>query len=133
MAERAVEGLMGLTIDKVREIVDSDTIIGKPINTPDGTMILPVSKVTLGIASGGSDFGAQKAQFGGGSGTGVSVTPVAFLVIKDGNVRTIQLSNSGDTLDRLITMLPELVDKFNESKKKKKAAAAAEAAAAEEI
>ena len=88
--------------------------------------------MTLGIASGGSDFGAQKAQFGGGSGTGVSVTPVAFLVIKDGNVRTIQLSNSGDTLDRLITMLPELVDKFNESKKKKKAAAAAEAAEAEE-
>ena len=128
MADHTVQGLMGLTIDKVREMVDSDTIIGKPITTPDGTTILPVSKVTMGIASGGSDFTGQnsKTQFGGGSGTGISVTPVAFLVIgKDGNIRTIQLSESGDTLDRLITMLPELVDKVTDALKKKKADKAA--------
>lgn len=134
MADHTVQGLMGLTIDKVREVVDSDTIIGKPITTPDGTTILPVSKVTMGAASGGSDFTGQgaKSQFGGGSGAGVSVTPVAFLVInREGTLRTIQLSDSGDTLDRLITMLPELVDKVADSLKKRKAKGEAETAGQE--
>ena len=89
---------------------------GKPIITEDGTTILPVSKVSFGFASGGTDFdgknAANKDLFGGGSGAGVNIQPVAFLVIKDGCVRTIQLSDTSNTIDRALTMLPELVDKL---------------------
>ena len=125
---------MGVTLDKIREMVGSNTIIGDPI-TVEGAMILPVSKVTFGFASGGSDFGAKttKELFGGGSGAGVSVTPVAFLVIRDGNVRTIQLADSNSTVDRALNMLPELVDKLCAltAKKEAKAAPAGEDAPAE--
>ena len=134
MAERPLEGLMGVTLDKIREMVGSNTIIGDPI-TVEGAMILPVSKVTFGFASGGSDFGAKttKELFGGGSGAGVSVTPVAFLVIRDGYVRTIQLADSNSTVDRALNMLPELVDKLCAltAKKEAKAAPAGEDAPAE--
>lgn len=134
MAERPLEGLMGVTLDKIREMVGSNTIIGDPI-TVEGAVILPVSKVTFGFASGGSDFGAKttKELFGGGSGAGVSVTPVAFLVIRDGNVRTIQLADSNSTVDRALNMLPELVDKLCAltAKKEAKAAPAGEDAPAE--
>ena len=134
MAERPLEGLMGVTLDKIREMVGSNTIIGDPI-TVEGAMILPVSKVTFGFASGGSDFGAKttKELFGGGSGAGVSVTPVAFLVIRDGNVRTIQRADSNSTVDRALNMLPELVDKLCAltAKKEAKAAPAGEDAPAE--
>ena len=134
MAERPLEGLMGVTLDKIREMVGSNTIIGDPI-TVEGAMILPVSKVTFGFASGGSDFGAKttKELFGGGSGAGVSVTPVAFLVIRDGNVRTIQLADSNSTVDRALNMLPELVDKLCAltAKMEAKAAPAGEDAPAE--
>lgn len=114
MAERPLEGLMSVTMDKIRDMVGSNTIIGEPIKI-EGTTILPVSKVTFGFASGGSDFGAKttKELFGGGSGAGVSVMPVAFLVIKDGNVRTIQLADSSSTVDRALNMVPELVDKVS--------------------
>ena len=126
MAEHPIQGLMGITLDKIREMVDSNTIIGKPISTPDGTTILPVSKVTFGFASGGSDFNsknnANKDLFGGGSGAGVTIAPVAFLVVKDGHVRTIQLSDSSSGVDRAITMLPELVDKLSELTKAKASA-----------
>lgn len=116
MADHTLHDLMGVTMDKIRELAASNTIIGDPITTPEGTTILPVSKVTFGVASGGSDFSGKsdKDHFGGGSGAGVTVAPVAFLVIKNGNVRTIQLSGDNATLDRAITMLPELVDKLSE-------------------
>ena len=114
MAEHPINGLMGVTMDKIRELVNSDTIIGEPVSLPDGTTILPVSKVTFGVATGGSDFAAKQSKelFGGGSGAGVTVAPVAFLVVKDGNVRTIQLADPNNSLERAITMLPELVDKL---------------------
>ena len=133
MSEK-LPNMLETTIQKIRDMVDANTVVGQPITTSDGTTILPVSKVTLGAASGGSDFTGQgaKSQFGGGSGAGVSVTPVAFLVInREGTLRTIQLSDSGDTLDRLITMLPELVDKVADSLKKRKAKSEAETAGQE--
>ena len=125
MAEHPINGLMGVTMDKIRELVNSDTIIGEPVSLPDGTTILPVSKVTFGVATGGSDFAAKpsKELFGGGSGAGVTVAPVAFLVVKDGNVRTIQLADPNNSLERAITMLPELVDKLAALLKKEKAEA----------
>ena len=116
MAEHPIQGLMNVTMEKIRQMVDSNTIIGKPITTEDGITILPVSKVSFGFASGGTDFDgknpANKDLFGGGSGAGVNIQPVAFLVIKDGCVRTIQLSDTSNTVDRALTMLPELVDKI---------------------
>ena len=116
MAEHTIQGLMNATMDKVRQMADANTIIGKPIKTEDGTTIIPVSRISVGVGTGGSDFdsknSAQKDLFGGGSGAGVSIRPVAFLVIKDGLVRTIQLSDPSNSIDRALTMLPELVDKL---------------------
>ena len=116
MAEHPIQGLMNITMDKVRQMADANTIIGKPIKTEDGTTIIPVSRISVGVGTGGSDFdsknAAQKDLFGGGSGAGVSIRPVAFLVIKDGLVRTIQLSDPSNSIDRALTMLPELVDKL---------------------
>ena len=129
MAEHPINGLMGVTMDKIRELVNSDTIIGEPVSLPDGTTILPVSKVTFGVATGGSDVAATQSKelFGGGSGAGVTVAPVAFLVVKDGNVRTIQLADPNNSLERAITMLPELVDKLAALLKKEKTEAEAPA------
>ena len=116
MAEHPIQGLMNVTMDKIRQMADSNTIIGKPIQTEDGTTILPVSKVSFGFASAGTDFdgknAANKDLFGGGAGAGVNIQPVAFLVIKDGCVRTIQLTDGSNSIDRAINMLPELVDKL---------------------
>lgn len=129
MAEHPINGLMGVTMDKIRELVNSDTIIGEPVSLPDGTTILPVSRVTFGVATGGSDFAAKQSKelFGGGSGAGVTVAPVAFLVVKDGNVHTIQLADPNNSLERAITMLPELVDKLAALLKKEKPEAQAPA------
>lgn len=122
MAEHPIQGLMNVTMDKIRQMADSNTIIGKPIKTDDGTTILPVSRISFGFASAGTDFdgknAANKELFGGGSGAGVNIQPVAFLVVKDGCVRTIQLSDGSNTIDRALTMLPELVDKVSALLKK---------------
>ncbi len=110
-----INGLMDVTLEKIRQLVDSNTIIGTPITTPDGSTILPVSKVTFGFTSGGSDFMSSKAPkelFGGGSGAGVSITPVAFLVLSQGNVRMIQLADKNNGLERALNMLPEVMDKI---------------------
>ena len=110
MAEHPIQGLMNVTMEKIHQMVDSNTTI------------LPVSKVSFGFASGGTDFNgknaANKDLFGGGSGAGVNIQPVAFLVIKDGCVRTIQLSDSSNSIDRALTMLPELVEKLTTLVKK---------------
>lgn len=122
MAEHPIQGLMNVTMDKIRQMADSNTIIGKPIKTDDGTTILPVSRISFGFASAGTDFdgknAANKDLFGGGSGAGFNIQPVAFLVVKDGCVRTIQLSDGSNTIDRALTMLPELVDKVSALLKK---------------
>ena len=137
MAEHPIQGLMNVTMDKIRQMADSNTIIGKPIKTDDGTTILPVSRISFGFASAGTDFDGKNAGnkdlFGGGSGAGVNIQPVAFLVVKDGCVRTIQLSDGSNTVDRALTMLPELVDKVSAllKKEEKKGTAAPAAPAAE--
>ncbi|HJD21703.1 MAG TPA: GerW family sporulation protein [Candidatus Gemmiger faecigallinarum] len=114
MAEHPVQGLMGATVEKIREMADANTIIGTPIAVDAATTIIPVSKVTMGFASGGSDVGAKatKEMFGGGSGAGVSITPIAFLVVSNGTVRTVQLAEHASPIDNAINALPELVDKL---------------------
>ena len=124
MAEHPIKGLMDVTMEKIRQMVDSNTIIGNPINLADGTTVLPVSKVTFGFASGGSDLPnkAAKDLFGGGSGAGVTIAPVAFLVVQPGgNVRLIQLTDTSNNIDRALSLLPEMMDKITELVKKDQA------------
>lgn len=123
--EHPISGLMETTLEKIRQMVDANTIVGNPIHTADGATILPVSRISFGFASGGSDFAASKAPskdlFGGGSGAGVSIMPIAFLVIQDGNVRLIQLAEkSNSSMDRILNMLPEVIDKVQSFIKDKK-------------
>ena len=118
-------------IAKIREMVDVNSVIGNPITTPDGVTIIPVSKVSVGFGGGGSDFVSKNLNkldnhpFGGGAGGGVKVTPVAFLIIKDGNVRMLPVAAPANTTaDRLVEMIPDTLDKiaaFIDSRTEKKA------------
>ena len=116
MAEHPIQGLMGVTIEKIRDMVNAETIIGDPIHV-DGTTIIPVSRVTFGFASGGSDVGpsSNKQMFGGGSGAGVTVSPVCFLVIgKDGSANILGINAKAyDKVDRLVEMIPGAINKVS--------------------
>ena len=114
MAEHPIQGLMGVTIEKIRDMVNSETIIGDPIHVDD-TTIIPVSRVTFGFASGGSDLPAkvEKDLFGGGSGAGISIQPVAFLVILNGEVKLMQLSIDASTPNALINLVPDVMEKIS--------------------
>ncbi len=117
MKEQSAAGILGTTIDKIKDMVDSKTIIGEPIDAGQGIKVIPVSKVTYGFASGGSDFPTKSSKelFGGGGGAGVTLTPVAFLVINNGNVTVKYLSEGPETsIERVIGSLPELVDKLSD-------------------
>ena len=122
MQQHPIDNMMQTTMENIRSMVDVNTVVGAPVTGTKGTTIIPISKVSFGFASGGTDFNgknaANKDLFGGGSGAGVNIQPVAFLVIKDGCVRTIQLSDSSNSIDRALTMLPELVEKLTTLVKK---------------
>lgn len=112
------------TLQKIKEMIDVNTIIGESIITPDGVTLIPVSKVSLGFVSGGSDFSSKNTQqpnnFGGGSGAGVNITPVAFLVVKEGNVRLLSITPpAANTVDRVIELVPDIMEKVTEYKAKK--------------
>ncbi len=127
-----IEGVMGISMDKIHEMTDVNTIIGDPITAPDGTIVIPVSKVSFGFVSGGSDLPTQNTEkFAGGSGAGVTVKPVAFIVIsKDGNVKLMELGAKGSPVDGVIDALPGIIDKIKGMVDKKKSGAEAEAAPA---
>ena len=127
MSEHPIESLMGVTMQKIKEMVDVNTIIGDPITTPDGTVIVPVSKVTYGFASGGSDFPSKKDGkdcCGGGCGAGITINPVGYLTVSKGEVKMIGVGESDGTLDKAIAMVPDVFDKvssfFKNDKKKDK-------------
>lgn len=110
-----ISDAMNHTMEKLREMIDVNTVVGQPITTPDGTTLIPVSKVTFGFASGGTD--GQNIRYGAGSGAGVTITPLAFVVISQGNVRMIYIEPpANSTLDKAVDMLPGLVDKFKKEK-----------------
>lgn len=124
MAEHPIQGLMGTTMQKIREMVDVNTIIGDPITLADGVTIIPVSKVGFGFAAGGSDFPSQsKDLFGGGTGAGISIQPLAFLVVNKGEVKILNMESSESTGDKVVTMVPEVIsmvsDLFSKDKKNK--------------
>lgn len=127
MSEKNLEGLLNVSLENIKGLVDSNSIIGSPITTPDGATIIPVSKVSFGFASGGSDFPttSPKDMFGGGSGGGVTISPVAFLVIKGDSVRMIQVADKDSVSERIANMVPDAIDTVSSliSSKKKNAAA----------
>lgn len=122
-----INDLMSTTMQKIREMVDANTIVGQPISTPEGITLIPVSKLSFGFASGGSDYvsknnkAGQSNPFGGGSGASVKVAPVAFLIIKGDSVRVLSVDSNGmSSLDRLIDVVPETIDKITNFLEKQK-------------
>lgn len=114
--------LMQSSMSKIREMVDSNTIIGEPIATPDGVTLIPVSRLSFGFGCGGGDYGKQSPKFGGASTAGVRVEPVAFLVIKDGITRVLPVAMPAmTTVDRVIDMVPEVMDRVDNFIEKRKA------------
>lgn len=119
--------MLGISMEKIRSMIDVNTVIGDPITTPDGVTIIPVSKVSFGFAGGGSEFATKNQPqtkdnaFGGGSGAGVTITPISFLIVKEDSVRILPVAEPASTsLDRLIELLPEAVDKLSQAIKQKK-------------
>ena len=105
--------LMRSAMEKVREMADTNAIVGQPITTPDGVTLIPISKVSMGFGCGGGDYGkVQPKSFGGGSGAGVNIAPVAFLVIKDGVTRVLPVAVPPvSTVDRVVEMVPGVLDR----------------------
>ena len=116
MSEK-LPNMLDNTIQRIRELVDVNSVIGQPISTPDGVTIIPVSKVSVGFGGGGSDFvnkSGGENPFGGGVGGGVKVTPICFLIVKDGNVRMMPVATPANTTaDRIVEMIPDTLDKIS--------------------
>ena len=116
---QSLPNMLENTIAKIREMVDVNSVVGDPITTPDGTTIIPVSKVSVGFGGGGSDYVSRHVNkmenpFGGGAGGGVKVTPIAFLIIKEGSVRMLPVAAPANTTaDRLVEMVPDVLDKIS--------------------
>lgn len=121
--EHPIGSLMDTTMEKIKEMIDVNTIIGEPITSPDGTLIIPVSKVSYGFAAGGSDLPTKKENkdcFGGGSGAGVTIQPVAFLTVYQGDVRLVSVDREEGTADKLVNMIPDVLKKVKGVFKKDK-------------
>ena len=116
MKEQSASGILGTSIEKIKDLVDVSTIIGDPIKISETLQIIPVSKVTYGFASGGTDFPSKSNAelFGGGGGAGITITPVAFLVINNGSVTVRYLNAAEGSVERAIGMIPDVVDKATE-------------------
>ena len=128
MSEHPIEGLMLTTMNSIQDMIDVNTIIGEPIETSNNIVIIPISKVSFGFASGGSEFSGEtineyskkekeeeiqyRLPFGGGSGAGVTINPIAFLVIQPNNVKLMPVSHSS-SLDKLLDYVPDLIEKTN--------------------
>ena len=116
--------MMRVSMSKIKEMVDVNTVVGEPITTPDGITLIPISKVSFGFGSGGSDLPIKsRAGFGGGSGAGIRIEPIGFLIIKDGSVRMLNIMPPPNTtLDRFLDMLPAILDRAEVMNEKRKAA-----------
>jgi sporulation protein YtfJ len=133
MAEHPIQGLMQTAMENIKEMVDVNTIVGDPVETPDGSVILPISKVGFGFAAGGSEFDPEAEQsggkqqqdksqvelpFGGGAGGGVSITPIGFLVVGNGQVKMLSTEGPNQLYDKLIDLAPQVFDKVSQMMKK---------------
>ncbi|TCO79823.1 GerW family sporulation protein [Marinisporobacter balticus] len=123
MANHPIEALMKTTMESLKDMIDVNTIVGNPVEAPDGTVIIPISKVSFGFASGGGEYKAkmkseeddadtsEKLPFGGGTGAGVSVQPVAFMVVGNGEMKLLSVDQNANMLDNIINSIPKLLDK----------------------
>ncbi len=113
--EHPINEVLQTTMEKIHEIVDANTVVGQPIVTQDGVTLIPVSRLSFGFATGGSDFGKTPnaaKNFGGGAGAGVNVFPVAFLIVKDGSVRLLPVAPPpDDSVSRIVELVPEMFEK----------------------
>lgn len=116
MDRHPIGDLTEITLTKIKEMVDVNTIVGAPIITPDGTTLIPISKVTFGFGSGGSDMPFKTGSgFGGGNGAGVKIDPVGFLTISDGVVKMLNITApASTTVDRLVELIPDIIDKVEQ-------------------
>lgn len=125
MANHPIDGLMSTAMQNIKEMVDVDTIVGAPVESPDGSVIIPISRVAFGFAAGGSEFGKKEneadAMFGGGSGGGVSISPVAFMVVGQGQIKLLPIDSNASPIDKLFDYVPGLIEKVNEKINSKKA------------
>ncbi|MEH6940628.1 GerW family sporulation protein [Bacillus sp. JJ722] len=128
MSEHPIQGLMSAAMENLKEMIDVNTIIGDPVETPDGSVILTVSKVGFGFAAGGSEFAAESGgsqsgnsggnsgqsnlPFGGGSGGGVSITPIAFLIVNSSGVKILHLDENTHLLDKILDLAPAAIEKI---------------------
>lgn len=140
MSDHPIEGMMNTTLEKIKQMVDVNSIVGDPITAPDGTITYP-SKISYGFGlPAGPDFPSkvqsEKEFFGGGTGAGISINPIAFLTISNGSVKLLQIDPYNSSADRIVGMVPDVVDKISgivskksEEKKAKKAEKAAESPA----
>jgi sporulation protein YtfJ len=134
MSEHPIQGLMTTALESLKEMIDVNTIIGDPVETPDGSVILTVSKVGFGFAAGGSEFvldgsapsqtqgpgqGESKHPFGGGSGGGVSITPIAFLIVNSQGVKMLHLDESTHLYEKILDLAPQAVEKIRQMFEKK--------------
>jgi sporulation protein YtfJ len=132
MSDHPIQGLMTTAMENLKEMIDVNTIIGDPVETPDGSVILTVSKVGFGFAAGGSEFtiegsssqqgqgqGQSKQPFGGGSGGGVSITPIAFLIVNSQGVKIHHLDESTHLYEKILDLAPQAVDKIQQMLSKK--------------
>lgn len=118
MDKNPIGELMQTTMENVKNILKVDTVVGDPIFTPDGIALVPISKISVGFGGGGVEFNAKKAgeerPYGGGNATGVKIDPIGFLVIKDGNVRMINITPpASTTVDRIIDLVPQVIDRVD--------------------
>lgn len=125
MQQHPIEGLMKTAMESIKEMIDVNTVVGEPVETPDGYVIIPISRVACGFGSGGGEFeisgedehgqGKENSMpaFGGGSGAGVSVKPVGFLVAGNGQVRLLPIDGNA-TVDRLIDLAPQVINQIKE-------------------
>ena len=109
-----IDSLLDTTLEKIREMVDVNTVVGAPISTPDGITIIPISKISYAFAAGGSDFRVKEKTnmgFGGGNGAGVKIEPIGFLIVQNGSVRMINvMPPASTTIDRVVEKAPEVID-----------------------
>jgi len=124
MEKHPISEYLEITMQRIRDMVDVNTIIGNPVTTNDGITVIPVSKVSFGFGTGGSDFTKEVSKdlnFGCGGVVGVNISPVAFIVVKDGDVRLLNVSEPANTtVDRLVDMVPGVIDKVSDMIKKDK-------------
>lgn len=121
-----IRELMSNTLENVKDMLEVDTVVGDPIYTPDGITLVPISKISVGFGGGGVEFGKAKTRngerpYGGGNTTGVKVEPTGFLVVKEGVVRMVNtVPPASNTIDRLIDLVPQVMDRIDEFVTKQK-------------